>query len=384
MPEENTTAGKGRSLNWWLRLIFTTVILFALAIAAYIYLFIYGGWGMISSTLYPTPEADTSISINFPNLRGGIFLSAIIDSGEDGTRFVPMLVSPETHGYAYIPVDQLASGPVFALQHSLSADVSNIAFLGWPLTEEYGLETPAVYRAETGGQEATSYNEVIQNIQTSATLALEPDEEDYFRQGPVVSDSAEIIYSSLSEEGFDPEPAAYGSLAAEDWTIYRLDADNQRYNLTNGLAPKWIDDERFVFLKNDGIYLYTISTSEERLVWSLSLTPTLVNAFDVSDDGQLIAISNPEAELVTILESTGWEGDSPLAVMSEVSAKASGVTFSADNSYLAMFRLIASDEAGTEGFARLTYYSLEMREFNDRYVDLEDPRLQGLYMTDWK
>lgn len=388
--ENNNTAGDGRSLNWWLRLIAATTALFAILIALYAYMFIYGGWGMVASIFSsPAPEMETNDIAALPDLEGGLFLSAMVDRNENGIGFVPVVVLPSTHDFVYVPVDQLSSGPIFSLQHTLSTDLTKMTFLGWPLSEDYQHQTPSIYRADSSrNMTTTNYSEIIQeivkNIQTTASSVLEPDEEDYFRQGPVVSNDGSILYSSLDEAEFDPEPSVYGSVEAEEWTIYKIDPNNTREVLTNGLAPKWIDETRFAFLKNDGIYLYNINTNEEKLIWSLNFVPTLIHAFDVSDDGQLLAIANPEAEIVTILESKDWEKEFPLEVLSEVSTKASGLTFAADNSYLAMLLLMGSNGTGTEGFARLSYYALDARKFHDKYIDLEDPQLQGLYMPDWK
>lgn len=386
MQEENNKGiGGTQSLNWWIHLIATTAILVVMSVIIYVYILTYGGFGVITSIFSPSSEPEANITMTFPNLPGGIILSAVVGTDENGIDFVPVMVFPDTNDSVYVPVDQLASGPIFSLQHTLSADSTKLTFLGWPLVENLSHKTPAIYRADIGG-EGVTYDEAIQNIQNTAVLVLEPDAEDYFRHGPVVSSASDILYSSLSEAEFDPEPAVYGTISAEEWTIYRIDVDNQRHTLTNGLAPKWIDGERFVFLKNDGIYLYDLGTDEERLVWSLSFTPSLLNAFDVSDDGHLLAISNPEAEVVTIIENQEWDENIPAVILAEVSIKATGVTFSFDNSYLAMLQLVSLDEAGTEGFARMVYYAIKEQGFHNNFVNLNDDAkvLQGLYLTDWK
>lgn len=388
MTEENVTTGKGRSLNWWLRFISIVVVAFVFLIALYSYLFIYIGWTELSSMFSSANPAESELNATnstvFADLNGELFLSAVLEREDGSVGFVPVIVLPETDQFAYLPVDQLGSGPIFSLQHAISDDLVGLTFLGWPFNDEWSHQTPAIYRANTGIVGATSLEDIIQSIQNTAALALEPDSEDYFRQGPVIANSGEILYASLSEDEFDSEPAVYATLPAEDWTIYRVDANNERHTLVNGLTPKWVDDTKFVFLKNDGVYLYNINNDEETLVWNLGFTPTLAHAFDVSDDGRFLAIANHEAGTVTIIENNGWEEEVTISVFSEVAAKVAGITFAPDNAYLAIVQLIGSNEDGTEGFPRLTYYSLENREFIQKYVDLEDPNLEGIYLTDWK
>lgn len=370
---QGTAVTSTKGINWWLRLVAMWVLIISVLTALAIYLIFY-------NSAKPEPQAAS-----LPELSGGIFLSLLLDQTElSGTvNYAPIIVAPgndPNNQALYIPIEQ-SDTPIFSLQLALSADAQKMTFLGWPLVESLSHQTPAIYRTDIGGTEG-NYDVFIQKIRDTANLVSEPDTEDYFRQGPAISDSGNILYASLGEAEFDPEPAMYGSVLADEWTIYMLDSTNEPRTLTSGLAPKWIAEDRFVFLKNDGIYVYDLGANNESLIWRLDFMPKLVNAFDVSDDGSLIAIANHETETITILD---WDKSGSATISSEIPAiTVSGLTFSPNNSYLAMLQLVSFDESGEEGYARLIYYAMAEQKFHDKYVDLNELKPLGLYMTDWK
>ena len=319
-----------------------------------------------------------------PAPQGNLVVSVVTVSTTTGQTngIVPVIVDASTGSAQYMPSDRMASGQAATLQYNVSSDASVATFLGTPFsTSTNAYRTPLVFRADLAG--LSTYQQIVRALQTAAVAAA-PTATDYFRESPVISPQQLILYSSISAQQFDNASSTFGTLPANAWSIYAVDANGNKTVLTQGLYPRWIDNNRFAFLKNDGVYLYDISNQQETKVLNLSFIPDLTTGFDVSDDGQFMAISHPEAGELTIMRALNWDSGL-LSTYANLNITATSPTFSPDDSYLAMLSLSSDDSTGTvQTNAAIRYYSLLNQQFSTNTVTFNPDTTGGLYLTDWR
>ena len=353
--------------------------LLAIAAVAIVIAVFVGGYQGLETML----SFGSSSSAPVASPKGTLLLSVVTVSTTTGQTngIVPLIVDAANSKAVYMPVDQMASGPTATLQVNVASDASSATFLGTPLsTSTDAYRTPLVYRANLAG--LSSYSDILHALQTAA-IAAAPSASDYFRESPVVSPKQLILYSSISQAQFENASTSYGTLPAEDWTIYSVDANGNKQELTKGLQPKWIDNDRFAYFKNDGIYIYNIQTKKETNVWPLTFTPTLVNGLDVSDDGQFLAVTNPSTGDVSIIRALNWDSGL-LSDYADIPVTATSPVFSPDDSYLAMFVLNSDQNNASSSVASIRYYSLANQQFIDKTVSFNPATIGGLYLTDWR
>lgn len=340
----------------------------------------YNGLNVLMNLFGGSPSGEVAEAADF---SGTLLVSAITLSSttQESEGIGTFMVSVRENSARYIPVDQLAAGAASTLQYNVSRGGKYATFLGTSSASSTTSKMPAVY---TTPLTEYVYDKVISSLQSAQPVALAT-ETDYFREMPVVSPDGEVLYSSLSKEVYNKSSNDLGNLPAENWSIYAITTDGNKHMLTYGLQPKWIDGARFAYLKNDGVYLYDLTTNDSIKVEALEYTPTIANGFDVSDDGQFMAISDPSTESLMIIRILDWNS-ALVANFANITTTATYPVFSPNSQYLAMLSLEAdpADETQRTGLATIKYFSLEKKDFVKTMLPVDLTTIGGMYITDWK
>lgn len=344
----------------------------------------FGGYGGLTKLLSMLPGTESATA---SEVSGVLLLSVGTVSTTTGasTGIVPVTILAENNGVARFPVDQIGGKPALTIQHVAANDASSAVFLGAPfeMISNSTARVPdslTVYVADLQG--LSSYDDIVKAFQAANPVAA-PTSEDYFREAPVVSSDKIVLYSSLSKEVFTEAADTLGNLPAETWNIYRVSADGEKTRLTSGLRPKWIDPIRFAFLKNDGVYLYDLDTNQEQRVWDMRGTLTIANGFDVSDDGELFALTDPGNATVSIVRATHWAGNI-LSLVKTLEVVASNPVFSPDSQYLAMVAVRPNIDPDGVPIPRIEYYSLQSSAFLENVMTFDPTTIDSIYLTDWR
>jgi hypothetical protein len=352
----------------------------------------FGGYGGLQKLTGLLPSSGASIkNETASNLQGLLFLSLGTTSttSPESTGLVPVVISVADGSARYVAADQLKSGPAITLQYSMSSDSSSAVFLATPIVVATGTtktlatqQTPSIYSANTKG--LSDYPSLLTALQNGQSIS-KPSDTDYFREFPVISPVKAILYSSIPKSVFTKSGTALDTLSTDSWNIYMIGTDGMKKMVTTGLHPKWIDTTHFAFLKNDGIYLYDLGVNSEKKVWNISHLTNIVTGFDVSDDGQFAAITDPANNSVQIIRVLNWSG-TVLSSLAEIPVTATNPVFSPDDGYLAMIVLYQnpSTAQGARPVPVLRYYSLATQQFLTQSEPFDSASTNSIYMTDWR
>lgn len=340
----------------------------------------YNGLNVLMNLLGTTPEASS-------NLKGTLFLSVGTVSTTTGlsTGVLPVLASPADGQLVYLPIDTLGGSPAMILQQSMSGNTNFMSFLGAVYravssTTASISDGLTVYRADLSA--VSSYQELLSTLKSALPVSV-PNDSDYFREFPVVSSTGVVLYSSIGASTFKGSDNSLATLPADDWNIMMVDPLGKVTAVTQGLRPKWIDQNHFAYLKNDGIYLYDLESKTELQVWASDSVNTIVNGFDVSDDGTLVAFSDPGGSTLTILRVLNWAGNI-VSVIDTISTQTGNLTFSPDNAYLAVI-VPESNNAVSSGFTpTIRYYSLDTKQFVSDSIPVDTTVIDAIYLNDWQ
>jgi len=306
-------------------------------------------------------------------LGGQIFLTL---NPKNGDGLAPYVFDIDTNSLKLLGDETVpGKGEVHTLYHSLSSDGAWGSFVG-VVDKEY----------EAAGQNMA----VAQVYRTNLNDAQ--DMEAAFDQGeavtyvvaaqkrlPSISRQGEIVYVSRGRGVADKNINPLND--AESWVVYYVDNDGVERFVDFGISPKWVDDAHFVFWKNDGMYLYSVTDSTSKKIWGSHGAILSNMKMDVSDDGRVVAWSAPDSGRVFILEALDWSLPS-LRLKNIIDTHGFWVAVSPDGTHLAV-QEVDWESLSTNPRPRIVFYNLETLEKVPFEVDLDAYWQETMFMTDW-
>lgn len=298
---------------------------------------LFGVWYSIGREDGDVTETDTEDVRSQPE---GVLVMATAAWSPDkkGVNITPTIYEFAQQRLSYMTVDPFPDTPGtddLSYQHIFSGNGEYVTFAGAKETgkslsgdvESFGLIPTQIYLARVSP--TMNPDEVVSRLQQARPVADNPE---LFRQFPSVSDRGHVLYMAHSPG----ELEILLNSNASEWDIYLVQNGQDRF-VTAGTRPRWVDDERFVFLKDDGLYIYSLSDESERIVLSLTdIKAKASMALDISDDGQLLAWSIPEWSTVTVFGVHDWSGENVeiIRVFNDIIAISN--VFSPDSHFLAL------------------------------------------------
>lgn len=369
-----TDTPRKRQITTFIAILFVAVVVTIGPLAGYLY--------FIKSD--KTSDTTQQLTVAETALDGSIF-ATFVGQNAANTIFAPVEIEAATSTVTEIPVTELNGNPAETFGYHLSENLEYITFLGAIQAATSSDATSsefAVYRANT--QNRIGEQRMIDILQAAEKIT-QNDNTDAVKRSLSIANNGNVIYSALSKTQAESADDAVHELPAEDWTIYTVNNYGIKTEVTNGLNPTWITENRFAFMKNDGVYLYNLNSNTEELLWPTGdQTMNLSNDFDVSPNGDRLVVTNPRNAEVAIVElpDNGTRQFSPATV---ISVTASNPVFSPDGTRIAMVvtRPVNGSGANTETETRVEYFSLATEMFEDASVLLDMSNLSGVHLTDW-
>lgn len=190
-------------------------------------------------------------------------------------------------------------------------------------------------------------------------------------------DGKRVVFMG-QDEGENSFPPLEGP---ETWSIFVTDLDGNEQKVAEGAYPQWGPNDRYlVFLKEAGIAVIDLETSEERLVMPSPAGPLKWNSkIDLSETGDKIAISYPEVGKVDVYNVSWTEKMPTMSFASAYDESAYWVVFSPDSKYLAIQAVNSVDPQGT---SRIMVYEVATGAYL-KLFDLSGYVQTSTFLTDW-
>lgn len=336
-----------------------------------------------------TPEqSEETETLSLRNLPGTlVFAGAVPATPNSEERYVvPFTYTFRGEWFEYPPVDQLAgatTGNTIAYQHSYSPNGNYITFSGI-VDFDTATTTPAItslpyeiYQTEV--PQTDDIDAVVRVLQEAEPITSDAETT---KQYPRVSDAGGVVY--MAREPGTPEEL-YVESPAETWAIYYAQSGTSSEMLTNGAYPVWVDESRFIFLKNDGIYLYDLSDGVEKNVWSSGGSMvTALGFLDVSPDGTHVAWADASGATLHMFDVVEANDNIFLEEQVAIVDLVRTAVFSHDGKYLAVQATGINSESGEPELTTVQFYdATTLTQVTDPLVfDTLDPGLT--FLTDWQ
>lgn len=334
---------------------------------------------------YKTVYVKSTISV--PTLEqapiGTIFFSSITKEAGTGnlTGIDSGIIDVAMNRVSPNAVQTLAVNNSVAMQVNFSRNLGYVTYLGLPKeASSSDGQSLSVYRSSVE-EKMESYDDLKAALEFKNALSFAPDDQDYLRMTPVVSAQGDVLYASLDKQTINSLGTDFGAVPAQSWSIYDIDVDGVKKQLTSGISPKWIGDNAFAFLRNDGVYTFDMNTGVTTLVWKHEGAPlTLANGFTVSNDGWNFALAEPTLAQVTVVHVKDWDAKifMPLVLSNVV---ASNPLFSLNNSLLAL--VVSSKTDAEVKQSSVAYYDIFQKKFLLKTVPIDEASIDGIYLTGW-
>lgn len=342
------------------------VLLGAIAGVAY-----YGNYFGFRQLIGILPAGGTGLS-SVPN-QGLLILSLapIADSAEDYAGVFPFIYDAARNELGYVHADQLAGEQkAFTQQYRFSSNGAWAVFIGQGVEPDATttLRAPEIYRADVSG--AADFDTLVGKLQAGEVVSGDSD----VKRAPAISDTGHVLYMTVSPDApYSPLPEA--------WSIRYAPSSGNSEALVEGAYPQWVDAQRFIFLKSDGLYLYDIDSRLSIRLWGMSDLITSDSMMDLSEDKTTIVLSTPEYDAVTVLRVSDW--DNPNITSDGTIPVAGGWPVIAPDS--SAFAILTSDATTGSGSGfRIAMYDLASLKPMSASVNLSDADPMLTSLTDWR
>ena len=198
-----------------------------------------------------------------------------------------------------------------------------------------------------------------------------------YKQHPRISNAGDVLFVGWDQSW---EPIVEN---VDDWSIYSV-VDGKAQFLTNGFMPKWLNDDEFIYLKNDGLYISNKDNSEVVQLYEVPEGKIIQNNnnFDISPNGDQIAWIQPDNGQVVLFTLTE---DRELIEEATFKAKGFWVTFSPSGKYLAA-QTISESATGMEADpqAKIEFFDTETKmKISELEIALSDFNQLFMFINDW-
>lgn len=319
--------------------------------------------------------------------ESGFLLISFAEESEDGksTRIWPAVYNFTDQQPLYIPVDRLSETEEglknITYQHSFSNDGSRATFTAVtglrPQSDSMmslGDLTHQIYLADIDLAEKP--NDIVTSLQNARRIT----NDETIKWFPVVSNRGDVLYAAHPK---GPADTIFLETKPENWSIYLVSRDVDPRLLTNGTQPRWLTEDKFVYLKNDGVYLYDLNNGTEERVAEPYAEMNVQNRLAVSDDGSKIALSEPTVPTVRLFELRE-SAERPTLIENIVLREPAGsILFSPSGNLLVIQTAGQVDQDPNKRLNILSFFNFEKMIKEDKQVIFGGADLDTTFITDW-
>ncbi|MBL4644655.1 MAG: hypothetical protein JKX80_02195 [Candidatus Pacebacteria bacterium] len=171
---------------------------------------------------------------------------------------------------------------------------------------------------------------------------------------------------------------------AKNWSIYIVAEGTEPKFVINGLHPKWIDDSKFLYMGEGGLFMFDMN-KQRGVQFFRTPNEVLSNInIDLSDDTTTIVWNNRNDEDVTVMKVSDWNVEVPqLVFVGSIATQGFWVAISPDSSTLAV-QAVDWETIDTNPNPRIEFYSLSTLEKVYKDYSLNEFDQNRMFMSDWK
>lgn len=296
---------------------------------------------------------------------GRIYLSLV---RPNETRFYPYVLDVATRELRKIE----DVGDAIMVLHNFNGD--SASFVGTTVSE-YEKEGGALNRALQFYVAPTTEDDVP----TFADASQITNSDQYAKRAPDLSpDGKRLLYSVL------PRADSVVLDDAEAWDVYTVSTQGGTPEfVTRGVFPKWLNDDAFVVLKNDGLHMFDMRTGKDEIMWEIEGDAALSNMMlHVSENRRVIAWTAPDAGLLMVLRVHSLD---PLEVSGDEIAEIHGFwpVVSPNGDFVAI-QTVDWGALETDPSPEIKIYDVDTLTLKGGIIDLSMFDQERMFMTDWR
>jgi hypothetical protein len=124
---------------------------------------------------------------------------------------------------------------------------------------------------------------------------------------PALSTDGLVVTDVLSADNVPADGAA--AIPPNSWNIILVGtSSSDTYTIAKGLYPQWGPGDDLLYLANDGLHEYSLSTGSDTMAWKMlgGMTSSLMS-FAVSRDGTRIAWTDPSHGVLVLAVVESWD-----------------------------------------------------------------------------
>jgi len=127
------------------------------------------------------------------------------------------------------------------------------------------------------------------------------------------SQSTKLLAYDRTKEGVGRDYVDQIQKISKEVVIYKPDTEETVLIIPGAVQPQWLPDgESLIYMKRDGLYLHTIDSKQERILWKVAeggIAPgiTMIN---LSPDGKYLAWTTAKKGVISMFEVVSGDEDS--------------------------------------------------------------------------
>jgi hypothetical protein len=260
-----------------------------------------------------------------PNVEG-TFLMSLVQKNADAKLknfIVPRAYTLGGLGTAfgemhYTGIQQRAGDKsLLTLQHSLSANRQWSVFLGMPLVDAMQDSVSVGKRLQIFTHELSP-----EDTKEASLVKIRSSEQithDAFdgKMSPSINNRGDVVYQASSASANKDNLPIYD---AESASVY-LVRGGATSKIDEGIKPKWVSTTAFIYIRNNGVYVYDIESKKRVLIAPNQTTHEGVmypfrnnSGLAVSKDASLFVMSDPNSRSVVLYRVDSWVAPKPVLV----------------------------------------------------------------------
>lgn len=365
------------SLNSRLKFIFSLFVILACVVA----MFWFGAQWKGQNTDMKT---DTFMN-TMPSGLLVMSYAGLVYNGQ-AVRMLPAVYDFAASGLFYVPVDQLqgtTDDTNIAYQHSFSPSGNYVAFVASTRLKDF----TAANIADLGQLPLNLYRAQVSDVANKEMLIRDMQAADMIEgitdatvQLPSVSDDGNIV---VMAHAHGPAQDVFVNTDADEWDIYLVRNGGAVSRVASGVHPTWIDANRFVYIKNDGIYLYDVVESTDQILIRSDNDLNIQNHLDISHASQQLVWTDPVSGRVRLFDLVSIDREARLDLKHEFVEVAASAVFSPDGRWLAVRTLGVNADNQTEALNVIKIFDTATSAGVGSPIVFSGANVNLTYLTDW-
>ncbi len=176
-------------------------------------------------------------------------------------------------------------------------------------------------------------------------------------------------------------PSDIEGISPDATTIVYVPKEGSPHVLTHGMYPQWVDANRFIYLKKDGLYMYALDTSASQKIWGTKGSTSINSMIDLSDDKTIIAWSSFEGATLSLFRVFDW-GKPTITKLGSIEVQGTWPVISPDSSAVGI--LTEDSTPGAPNGIHVAIYDIRSLLPVSASIGLFDSDPLATTFTDWR